>query len=181
MNNSATNLPKRYQPALVAIHWLTAFLIIFMLVVGKLSLKWMPNEASKILPLAFHMIGGITILVLTLVRIYVRIKFPKPAPATAGNRFLDWIGVATHYLLYLAALGMGISGLGIAAQAGLFSSVFGGQGSLPEDFFVYPARYGHGYLSSALILIILLHFGAALYHQFIRKDGLFSRMWFEKR
>jgi cytochrome b561 len=180
MKNPSSTLPKRYHPALVAIHWTTALLVIFMLVVGKVWLKWMPNDSSKVIPLAFHMITGIIILLLTLVRIYVRIKFPKPAPATTGNRILDWIGVITHYLLYLAALGMGISGLGIAFQSGLLSSVFGNKGALPEDFFVYPARYGHGYLSSALILIILLHFSAALFHQFIRKDGLFSRMSFRK-
>jgi cytochrome b561 len=181
MKSTPSSLPKRYHPILVAIHWTTALLVIFMLVIGKVSLKWMPNDAAKIFPLAAHMITGISILVLTLVRIFIRLRFPKPAPATAGNRFLDAIGVITHYLLYLGALGMGISGLGIASQAGLLSSVFGGSGALPEDFFVYPVRYGHGYLSSALILIILLHTGAAIFHQFIRKDKLLSRMWFGNR
>ena len=181
MKNPPSTLPKRYHPALVAIHWATAVLVIFMLIIGKVWLKWMPNDSSKIVPLAFHMITGIIVLVLTLVRIFVRLRFPKPAPATAGNRILDAIGVVTHYLLYLGALGMGISGLGIAVQAGLQSSVFGGKGSLPEDFFVYPARYGHGYLSTALILILLLHIGAAIFHQFIRKDKLFSRMSFGRK
>jgi cytochrome b561 len=45
---------------------------------------------------------------------------------------------------------------------------------------VYPARYGHGYIAIILIVLILLHFAAAMYHQFFRKDGLLSRMWFGK-
>ena len=32
-----------------------------------------------------------------------------------------------------------------------------------------------------LFLLIVLHAGAALYHQFIVKDNLFGRMWFGKR
>jgi cytochrome b561 len=175
-----TTPPKSYHPALVGIHWLTALLIILMLLIGKLSLKWMPNDSSKIFPLAAHMTIGIIILVLTLVRIFVRSTKPKPVPATIGNKFLDWVGVITHYLLYLGALGMGISGLAIAIQSGLFSIVFGGNGSLPIDFYMFSVRPWHGYISSALILIILLHIGAAFIHQFFRKDNLFARMSFRK-
>ena len=173
--------PKRYHPLLVALHWLLALLIIFMLMVGLLSLKWMPNNPAKLLPLGFHMATGIIILVLMLVRLGVRIAKPKPAPATAGNRFLDFIGKLTHYALYLFAILMAFSGIGISMQAGLGPIVFGASGaSLPEDFFVYPARYGHGYIAIILIVLILLHFAAAMYHQFFRKDRLLSRMWFGK-
>jgi cytochrome b561 len=169
--------PKRYHPALIALHWLLAILIILMLLVGLLSLKWMPNNPAKLMPLGFHMATGILILVLMLVRIVVRIVKPKPAPATAGNRFLDFIGKLTHYALYLFAILMAVSGIGISAQAGLAPIVFGASGApLPEDFFVYPARYGHGYIAIILIALILLHFGAAMYHQFFRKDRLLSRM-----
>jgi cytochrome b561 len=172
--------PKRYNPWLVAIHWITALLIIFNLFAGTMALKWMPNDAAKLMPLASHMTVGILILILTLIRIYVRATTPKPAPATAGNPILDKIGIATHILLYLGALGMGISGVGLAIQSGLFSSVYGRAGALPQDFYVYPVRTGHGFVATALIGLVLLHIGAALYHQFILKDGLFSRMTFGK-
>jgi cytochrome b561 len=173
--------PKRYHPWLVAIHWLTALLFLFNLTAGTFLLKWLPNDAAKILPLANHMTLGILILVLTIVRIFVRRVTPVPAPATTGNALLDKIGVATHILLYLGALGMGLSGVGLAIQSGLFQSVFGRSGQLPLDFYIYPARVGHGLLANALILLVLLHIGAALYHQFIRKDGLLSRMGFGKQ
>jgi cytochrome b561 len=32
-----------------------------------------------------------------------------------------------------------------------------------------------------LLLLILLHIGAALYHQFLKKDHLLGRMWFGKQ
>ncbi|MCX6066363.1 MAG: cytochrome b/b6 domain-containing protein [Chloroflexi bacterium] len=172
--------PKKYNPWLVAIHWISALLIIFNLLAGLFLLKWLPNDSAKLMPLAGHMTSGIIILVLTLVRIYVRATTPKPTPASAGNAILDKIGVITHYLLYLGALGMGLSGVALAMQSSLFASVFSGAGSLPQDFYVYPSRMGHGFISIALGLLVLLHIGAALYHQFILRDGLLGRMSFRK-
>jgi cytochrome b561 len=40
---------------------------------------------------------------------------------------------------------------------------------------------GHGLTSSLLLALVALHFGAALYHQFILKDNLLARMWFGKQ
>lgn len=173
--------PKRYHPWLVTIHWLTALLFLFNLAAGTLVLKWLPNDAAKIMPLAGHITFGLVILVLTLARIFVRRLTPAPAPATTGNALLDKIGAATHILLYLGALGLGLSGVGLAAQAGLFQSVFGGSGQLPADFYAFAPRIGHGFLANGLTLLVFLHIGAALYHQFLRKDGLLSRMGYGKQ
>ena len=173
--------PDRYHPLLVALHWLSALLIVFMLLVGTFVLSETPNNESKVTPLMLHMVTGLLILALTVVRFIVRLATPKPAPATTGNQFLDLVGVATHWLLYLGALGMGISGLGIALQAGLFASVFGGTGDLPQTFYLYAPRIGHEYVSLGLFALIGLHVAAALYHQFIRRDGLLRRMAFARK
>jgi cytochrome b561 len=39
----------------------------------------------------------------------------------------------------------------------------------------------HGLSWIFLLLLIVLHVGAALYHQFVRRDGLLGRMWFGRR
>jgi len=83
-----------YDRKLVFIHWLSAFLIIFMLLFGMLVLKRLPNDESKLISLAVHMVIGLTIRVITLLRIFVRNTTPKPIPATTGNRVLDMIGTA---------------------------------------------------------------------------------------
>jgi cytochrome b561 len=175
-------IPVRYHPVLVALHWIIALLIFFMLAAGKLVLLMMPNTAEKIIPLSLHVVTGFTILILLVVRLIVRVSTKKPAPADAGHPILNKIGIITHYLLYLAAFGMILSGLGMAQASNLFQVLFGNAGlSLPEDFWVYPMRIGHGITATVLILLIALHFSAAMYHQFIRRDNLLARMWFEKR
>lgn len=173
--------PKRYHPVLVALHWVMAVLIIFLLLVGNLVMAWMPNDAAKLVPLQFHMLMGITIGVLLIVRFIVRMVTKKPAPATAGNPILDFIGRLTHWGLYLFTLGMVISGMGTSAAANLSEIVFQGKG-FPAgfDFYTFPPRIGHEFVSYGLFALIALHVGAALYHQFIRKDNLLSRMWFGK-
>jgi cytochrome b561 len=172
--------PKRYNPALVGLHWLVAALIFIMLVMGYTRLGGTPNDAAKIQTLGLHMPIGITIVVLTVIRFAVRLSTKKPAPATAGHPLLDKLGVATHYLLYLAALSMGLSGMGISALAGLPAIVFERSGSLPADFAAFGPAIAHGFLSFVLSGLVLMHIGAALYHQFIRKDNLLARMWFGK-
>jgi cytochrome b561 len=52
---------------------------------------------------------------------------------------------------------------------------------LPESFVAYPTFIAHGYIALLLAGFIVLHVLAALYHQFIRKDRLFRRMWFGRR
>ncbi len=174
--------PARYHPALVALHWVVALLIFLMLAVGKLVLLMMPNTAAKVMPLTIHVVLGITILALLVIRFIVRVTTKRPSPADAGYPLLNKIGVATHYLLYLAAFGMVLSGLGMAQMSNLFQILFGNAGlPLPGDFWVYPPRVGHGVTATVLMLLIALHLGAALYHQFIRKDNLLARMWFGER
>lgn len=172
--------PKRYHPVLVVLHWLSAVLILFTLLSGLSSLDDLPNTPEKAPLLATHMTIGLLIFGLTVLRLVIRFVTRKPAPATAGHPLLDKIGIATHWLLYLGALGMGISGLGIASQAGISPLLSGDTVPLPADFSIYPPRIGHGLVARLLLALIALHIGAALYHQFIRKDGLLGRMWFGK-
>jgi cytochrome b561 len=46
----------------------------------------------------------------------------------------------------------------------------------------WPASFvAHGYLALLLVGFVVLHFLAALYHQFVLKDRLFRRMWVGRR
>lgn len=177
-----TTLPNKYNALQTALHWLSALLIIFMLVMGTFALSKMPNtEPAKLMALRGHMMFGGIILVLTVVRIIWRKVSVQPAHATTGNAMLDTLGVAAHVSLNLLTLLVAASGVGIAMQAGLPGIVFGGEGSLPPDFSGYSARIAHGILTKLLFALIALHVAGGLYHQFIVKDRLFSRVWFGKR
>jgi cytochrome b561 len=173
----------RYHPLLVALHWLLAFLIIAGLLAGFFLLARMPNsDPQKISVLLVHMVIGMTILALMVVRFIVRMLTSRPAPATTGHPFLDRIAPVTHYGFYVLILMMVGTGYATAILAGLNRIVFQGSGDpLPEDFDIYPSFVAHSFFAAILAGFIILHVLAALYHQFVRRDGLFRRMWFGRR
>jgi cytochrome b561 len=177
----STEAPKRYHPVHVALHWLIALLVIMMLGVGKFAMPGVsPDNPQKVSMLQTHAYIGIFITVLLAVRIVLLFTTKRPARADAGNAFLNFVARATHFLLYLFLIGMALSGLGLFQLANL-SAVFSGQVPYPADFFQFAPRIGHGLTSWLLLALVALHFGAALYHQFILKDNLLARMWFGKR
>lgn len=178
---SMETTPSRYHPAHVTLHWLIFLLVALMLGVGKVLIPGVPaDDPQKAFMLQTHAYIGGLIAILLVVRLVLRFTTKRPAPADAGNAFLNFLAKAVHFILYLLLVGMAVSGLGLFQQANL-PAVFGGATPYPQDFFQYPPRLGHGLLSTLLVLTILLHAGAALYHQFVRRDNLLARMWFGRR
>lgn len=135
--------------------------------------------------LGIHMILGIAVLILLVIRLIVRWTTKHPEWASAGNPFFDWIGGLTHFGLYLLTFGMVITGIILADQRGILARTFGiGSTPTPGNFFRrggFSLGFLHGGIWTLLLLLIIVHVGAAFYHQFILKDNLFGRMWFGKR
>lgn len=172
--------PKRYHPVHVSIHWLMALLVFVMLAAGKFVMPGISSEdPQKPMMLQFHAYMGGLIALLLAARLVLRFAVKRPALADAGNAFFNFLAKAAHFLLYLFLIGMAVSGLGLFQLANL-PAVFSGVAPYPSDFFEYPVRMGHGLTSWLLLALIALHFGAAMYHQFVRKDNLLARMWFGK-
>lgn len=175
-------MKQRYHPVLVALHWILVIMVLMALVVGGPMMADLQNtDPTKLSGLTGHMIWGIVVGVLFVIRLITRLKTQKPPKADAGNAVLNLGAQIAHWGLYLLPLAMVASGLGIAFSAGLFDIAFGGSGApLPEDFSIYPTRVAHSVLGTALLVLILAHVAGWAYHQFFLRDGLFSRMWFGK-
>ena len=84
-----------------------------------------------------------------------------------------------HIFFYIVILGMIASGIGMVALSGAGPVIFGEEGTLP-DFWKYPPRIPHGIGARLLLALLVLHTGAALYHQFVRRDSLLGRIWFSR-
>jgi cytochrome b561 len=174
---------SRYHPLLVTLHWVLAVLIIAALTIGFFILAATPNtDPQKITVLRIHMAAGMLILALMVIRFIVRMLTSRPEAATTGYPFLDRIAPITHYGFYVLVLLMVGTGYATAILAGLNKIVFQGSGDpLPPSFGVYPTFVAHGYIAAFLAGFIVLHVLAALYHQFVRRDGLLRRMFFGRR
>ena len=177
MSNQTT--PARYHPVHVVLHWLVAILTILLLAIGVLVFPNTPNS-QEVQLLGLHKMAGILLGVFMIGRLITRFVFKRPAPADAGHPALNMIGRVVHFLLYAGIFTMMFTGDSLDEAYGLENILKGSGGTIPEDLFVYPEMFIHGNLAYIMIVLVAMHIGAALYHQFIRKDNLIARMWFGK-
>ena len=172
--------PKRYHPLLVTLHWLVAIFVVFNLYVGKFVFADpdYPEMAAR-----GHMVTGMLILLLVIVRFFARLRFPRPAEARSGSKLTDLLAKLVHYGLYIMLTAITVLGVSFAALSGRIARSFLGAGpaSGPPPDAVLMLRGLHGLSANILLLLIVLHIAAALYHQFIRRDNLIARMWYGKR
>lgn len=169
-------MPQRYHPVLVALHWIVAAMVIVALFGGLVILEDTPNsDPSKIGSLRIHMILGGIVLLLTIVRLVVRLRTAHPPEASSGFALADALAPWAHRALYLLVFLMAGSGVTLSVMSGLPDAVFG-NAALPASFEGFAARAVHGATASLLIVLILAHVAAALYHQFVRRDDLMARM-----
>lgn len=167
-----------YGAVAVTIHWLSALLIIAILVLGFRAGQTLdPGTKARILQ--FHAPLGIAVLLLTLFRIIWWWRFDiKPASAGDDPHWQRISARVVHMLFYIVILGMAASGIGMFLLSGAGPIVFGGaQGTLP-DFHTYLPRVPHGIGARVILLLLIIHAFAALYHHFIKRDVTLKRIWF---
>jgi cytochrome b561 len=168
--------PERYGAVAIAIHWISAALIVVLLVSGFRAASTV-DPALKASLLRFHAAAGITILVLTLARIaWWYFADAKPPPIAGMRPWQVRLAGAVHALFYVVIIGMAASGIGMLLLSGAGAILFtGAAGTLP-DFWAYPPRGPHGIGARLLLALFALHLGGALYHHLIRRDRLLARM-----
>ncbi|MGI9424542.1 MAG: cytochrome b [Hyphomicrobiaceae bacterium] len=170
----------QYGTVAVTIHWTTALLIIAAVGSGFRAANT-TDPAAKAEILAAHAPLAIAVVLLTIARIvWWWFADKKPDPVADTPNWQHMSARAVHLLFYVVILGMAASGIGMFVLSGAGPIIFGGaEGQLP-DFWDYKPRVPHGIGARFLIALLVFHAGAALYHHFVRRDGLLWRMWYGK-
>jgi len=168
----------RYGKVAVSIHWLSAILILALLGSGFRAANTM-DAAEKAGFLRFHIPVAIIVLLLTLLRIVWWWRFDrKPLPVKGSPAWQELIARWVQVAFYVVILAMAASGVGMMVLSGAAPAIFGQTGAALPNFTDYPPRAPHGLGAFALVALFAFHGGAALYHHFIRRDGLLWRMWY---
>ncbi len=175
---SAKSTRTKYGSIAITIHWIMAILILVLLGSGFRAASTVVAEAKATI-LLVHAPVGISVLVLLILRIVWWLFFDKKPNEIGGQpRWQEVSAKAVHYSFYGVLFLMTASGVGMFILSGAGPILFGGGTEALPDFDNFAPRVPHGLGARLLIALVVLHAGAALYHQFIRKDGLLSRMWF---
>jgi cytochrome b561 len=168
-----------YTTSARVLHWLTAALVITMIPVG-IAMANADFGAAQDTLYHLHRSTGIVVIILVLARLAVRFRNPPP-PLPADIPAIQQLAAhLTHWALYILLLVQGFIGW-IATSAYRAPIIFFGMFEVPP---IWPVNqpfseqmFGiHKLLGIALVVLICMHVGAALFHHFVRKDQVLMRM-----
>lgn len=172
-----------YGRTAMALHWILALALVAIFVVG-VYMADLPFSPQRLKLYNWHKWAGVSILVLSALRLVWRLSHTPPAlPASVAARMPAWQTVvyhATHVALYALFFIVPLLGWAYSSAAGFPVVLFG---VLPLPDFV-PADKAlaewlkplHAASAFALAGLVVLHVAAALKHHWVDRDGLLQRM-----
>ena len=165
----------RYGSLAATLHWLSPVAILALLALGFLAAITSETARTAVL-LRMHVPPGILVLALTLTRIIWWFFDSRPENVAGQPRWQALAANVTHTALYCLLIVMGASGIGLMVLSRAAPVLFFGvPGQLPR-FADFPPMVVHALGAFAVIALLCLHTGAAIYHHFYRRDRLFDRM-----
>lgn len=190
---------RRYTPVAIALHWLIAISLVSLIFVGW----WMGDaiedpaqRAAAYAAFQLHKAFGVTVLVLTLARLVWRLMNPPPPLTTAMPAWERFAAQATHAAFYTLAIGIPLAGLVYVSTGWLahddrpfsVATSFFGLFTIPHLPFIealapearraiaFMSINAHGKMAWGVLILLVLHVGAALKHHVIDKDDVLARM-----
>ena len=178
MDSTRASADVGYTRVAIAFHWLAVLLI-----VGGFSLGlWMveqPLAPSTLRMYGYHKWIGITVFLLALVRLGWRWTRPAPPPV-AMPEWQRRAATITHWALYVLMLAIPLSGWVYSSATGV-QVVYLGLVPLPNlveknKALAAVLKALHFTLNFTLLVLVVMHVGAALKHHIVDRDGVLVRI-----
>jgi len=180
---------ERYSSVAITLHWLIALGIIANIALGLYFADLPRSDPDKFFLTQTHKSIGLTILVLSLIRVAWRLMNPVPPLPASMSPLMRFAAHATHFLLYVLIIAIPLSGWLLVSSSPLgLPTMYFGWFAWPElpyfsdlpraakKIWVRDFDTVHIYLAWSAIVLVTIHVVAALYHQFIRRDIVLGRM-----
>jgi cytochrome b561/polyisoprenoid-binding protein YceI len=181
-HDSQTFRAQRYSTVAVAIHWLTVAAILIQLV-----LAWRmhgPRSPETFAVFQLHKSVGISILLLSLLRLGWRLANPPPPlPATLAP-WERWLARLTHVGFYVILIVMPLTGWLMVSTSPLrlptllYGTVpwpdlpgLAGLSAATRKMLGEAGEVSHSLLALGLLGLLALHVGGALKHQLFDRDN----------
>ena len=168
---------QKYSRMAATLHWIMAVMVIVLIAFAKL-VDILPKSDEPFL-VGSHKAIGVIVLILALFRLGWRLTHRVP-PLPRGTPFLQALAAhAAHWSLYALMIIMPVSGISWEFLRGrsidfwifMINSPFADDRAAARLF-----SQTHRFLGDVILIMVIVHIAAALYHQFFRRDGLISRM-----
>ena len=167
----------KHHRSIMALHWLTGLLVLIVFS-AILYREGLDDGDQRKLWLDIHRAVGLSILGFVLIRAIVRLRFGRE-PVVKTTPLLHVLSVSGQLVMYVAMIALPLLGWAQSSARARHFKLFDVQ--LPSlvshdpDFADVLAEW-HETLAWVFLGFIALHFLAALYHHFIRKDDVLRSM-----
>ena len=156
-------VPTAYSRLQIRLHWLVFVLLALQYILHEPITEAFDMVEDGLIPafnplVAAHVFGGFLIFVLVAARLYIRKERGVPPLPESDPPVQRMAAHVTHLGLYALLIAMPVSGA---------VAWFRGNEAAAE---------AHEVMRIILLTLVALHVLAALYHQFVLKDGLLQRM-----
>lgn len=159
------------------LHWSMAAMVLAMLFIGVAMVASLEDRPWL---LELHRPLGLLILLLAVLRMWHRRRNPPPPLPADLPRWQARIAGLSHVALYTLMFAMPLLGWAMSSAGGYVIVLPGGwvlPPLAPQDPTVYTGlRAAHGALGYAFFTLILAHLAGALFHAWVRRDGVFRTM-----
>lgn len=160
-------------------HWLIALLILAQFVIGSVA-EEMKLTPAKLDLFVWHKSIGVTIFALAVLRLLWRLGNPPPAMPAGTPRWEYRLAALGHWVLYALMFAVPISGWLVSDASRVpFKAYF----VLPMPDLIETSRSlqeaaeeVHEVLTMTLLIVVVVHFVAALRHHFLLHDDVLRRM-----
>lgn len=183
------NSELRYGSVAMTFHWLIAALVVVNICLGLYMSDLPRSDPMKFDLFQLHKSVGLTVLVLSVLRLGWRLVNPIPPLPQGLSPTLRFLAHASHFLLYFLIVFIPLTGWIMVSASPL--------GNPTQYFFLFdwpnlPIFQGmtradlrewhesfesaHVFLAWSAIVLVPIHVSAALFHQFVRRDDVLKRM-----
>lgn len=173
------NTERTYGSVAKTFHWLLFLMLAFLVAAGNF-LASMPKGPDKLAAAGMHKSFGLIVLALVLVRLAWRLVNVTPKDPDGTTPIEAFLGHAMHWGLYVLMIAQPLSGILMSQAAGQPVSLFGllevPTLVSPDESAAKLYHAGHGTIWIVLVVAVVGHALAALYHHFVKKDDVLVRM-----
>ena len=159
------NVPTHYNKFHILIHWLIVVIILLQMITGdKIALEFLAlrnqavNNDGNTSNSQIHLLGGLFIILLMAIRVFLRIRFGVPAPTNKANDPLKLLSTFVHLGIYLVLFAIPISGL------------------LAFSTINVDVGIAHKILVNLLYLFVIIHLIGVAYNQIFLGENIMERI-----
>lgn len=177
MENTIQNdLTQKYSKRAIIIHWLTALLIFLLFPLGKFMSSM--ETAEKMGLIKIHVVLGIIVLILTIIRSWMFFKAPRPADLKTGSKFNDQLASWIHNAFYFLLFGIAFSGIATMIVGGYGDAISSENYELILNRSEIPPIKGHGIMAMILMVLFGMHVIGVAKHYILTKENTLKRIFF---